>query len=141
MKGIRLESKQGLDFIEFKLQGSALTTENYHLIQAKDKVSFFTFMLVLWEFLIPSTSKDLLWKEWEATSPHKEGRHMGIKTFANWVEELHIKLSDKYGNQCISKEVKRRKFLNHLPDYMEATLVPKILDSWTCNGLVKKAET
>jgi len=73
MKGIRLESKEVLDFIGFKLQGSALTTYNHHLIKEKDKASFFSFMLVLREFLIPSTSKDLLWKEWEAASPNKDG--------------------------------------------------------------------
>jgi len=66
---------------------------------------------------------------------------MGIKTFDNWLEELQIKLIDKDGNQCISEEVKRMKFLNHLPDYMETTLVPQILDSWTFNDLVKKAES
>jgi len=66
---------------------------------------------------------------------------MGIKTFANWLEELQIQLIDKNGNQCISEEVKRRKFLNDLPDYMETTLVPQILDSWTFNDLVKKAES
>jgi len=98
-------------------------------------------MLVLREFLIPSTSKDLLWKEWEAASPHKDGRHMGIKTFANWLEELQIKLIDKDGNYCISEEVKRRNFLNHLPDYMETTLVSQILDSWTFHDLVKRAES
>jgi len=141
MNGISLESKEALDFIGFKLQGSTLTTYNHHLIKEKDKESFFSFMLVLREFLIPSTSKDLLWKEWEAASHHKDGRHMGIKTFANWLEELQIKLIDKDGNQCISEEVKRRKFHNHLPDYMETTLVPQILDSWTFNDLVKKAES
>jgi len=141
IKGIRLESKEALDFIAFKLQGSALTTYNHYLIKEKDKASFFSFMLVLREFLIPSTSKDLLWKEWEAASPHKDGRHMGIKTFANWLEELQIKLNDKDGNQCISEEVKCRKFLNHLPDYMETALVPQILYSWTFNNLVKKAES
>jgi len=52
---------------------------------------------------------------------------MGIKTFANWVEELQIKLIDKDGNQSILKEVKRRKFLNHLPDNLETTLVAQIL--------------
>jgi len=83
MKGIRLESKEALDFIGFKLQGSALTTYNHQLIKEKDKSSFFSFMLILWEFLIPSTSKDLLWKEWEAASPNKDRRHMAIKTFAN----------------------------------------------------------
>jgi len=141
MKGIRLESREGLDFIGFKLQGSALTTYNHHLIQEKDKASFFSFMLVLQEFLIPSTSKDLLWKDWEEASPNKDERHMGIKTFANWLEELQIKLIDKNGNQCISEEVEHRKFLNHLPDCMETTVVPQILDSWTFNDLVKKAES
>jgi len=141
MKGISLESKEALDFIRFKLQGSTLTTYNHHLIKEKDKAFFFSFMLVLREFLIPSTNKDLLWKEWEAASPHKNGRYMGIKTFANWLEELQIRLIDKDGNQCISEEVKRRKFLNHLPDYMETTLVPQILDSWSFNDLVKKAES
>ena len=72
-----------LDFIGFKLQGSALTTYNHNRIKEKDKVSFFSFMLVLREFLIPSTSKNLPMKEWEAASPHKDGRHMGINTFAN----------------------------------------------------------
>jgi len=124
MRGIRLESKEALDFVGFKLQGSAFTTYNHHLIKEKDKASFFSFMLVLQEFPITSSSKDLLWKEWEAASPHKDGRHMGIKTFANWPEELQIKLIDKDRNQCIAEEVKSRKFLNHLPDYMETTLVP-----------------
>jgi len=66
---------------------------------------------------------------------------MGIKTFVNWVDEHQITLIDKDGNQCISEEVKRRKILNHLPDYMETTLFPQILDSWTFHDLVKKAES
>jgi len=60
MKGIRLELKDTLEFIGFKLPDSALTTYNHHLIKEKDKASFFSFMLVLREFLIPSTSKDLI---------------------------------------------------------------------------------
>jgi len=141
MKGIRLESKEALEFIEFQLQDGGLTTYNHHLIKEKDKATFFSCMLVLRELLIHSTSKDLLLKEWEATAPQQDGRHVSIKTFANWLEELRIKLIDNDGNQCISKEVKHRKFLNHLPDYMETTLVPQILDSGTFNDLVKKAES
>ena len=141
MTGISLESKEALDFIGFKLQGSALTTYNHHLIKEKYKASVFSFILVLWEFLIPSTSKDLIKKEWEAASPHKDRRHMGIKTFTNWLEELQIKLIDRDGNQSISDEVKRRKFLNPQLDYMETTLVPQILDSWTLNDLVNKGES
>jgi len=56
MKGIRLESKEALGFIGFKLQGSALTTYKHDLIKEKDKASWNSFMLVLREFLIPSTS-------------------------------------------------------------------------------------
>jgi len=63
MKGIKLESKEVLDFIGFKLQHSTLTTYNDHFIKEKDKASFFSFLLVLWEFLIPSARKDVLWKE------------------------------------------------------------------------------
>jgi len=130
-----------LDLIGLKLHCSTLTTYNHHLIKDKEKASFFSFMLVLREFLILYTSKDLLWKEWKAASPYKDGRHIGIKTFANWLEELQIKLIDKDGNQCISKEVNHRKFRNHLSDYMETTLVSQILDSWTFNDLVKKVES
>ena len=83
MKCVRLESKQALDFIGFKLQGSALTTYNNNLIKEKDQASFFSFMLVPREFHISSTSKDLLWKEWKAASPHKDRWPMVIKTFAN----------------------------------------------------------
>jgi len=42
--------------------------------------------------------QDLLLREWEAGSYHKDGRHMGIKTFTNWLEELQIKLIDKDRN-------------------------------------------
>jgi len=57
------------------------------------------------------------------------------------LEELQIKLIDKYRNQCNSEEVKPRKFLNHLRDHVETTLVPHILDFCTFNDLVKKAES
>jgi len=66
-------------------------------------------MLVLREFLNPSTSKEL---EWKAALPHKDGQHMFIKTFANWLEELQIKLIYKDRNECLLEEVKSTKFLN-----------------------------
>jgi hypothetical protein len=112
-----------------QIQGSTLTTYDQQLIKEKDKVTFFSFMLVQREFLIPSNSKDLPWKEYEAASPHKDGQHIGIKAFPNWLVKLQTKLIDKDGNQPISKEVKRRKFLHHLTEYMETTLVAQILDS------------
>jgi len=66
---------------------------------------------------------------------------MGIKTFGNWLEEIQIKYIDKDGNQCISEELKDRKLLNHLLDYIVTSLVPQILDSCTFKDLVKKAES
>jgi len=132
---------EGLDFIGYKLKGIELSTYNHHIIKEMDKVCFFSFRLVLREFAIPSTSKDLLLKEWEAASSNKDGWHMGIKTFGNWLEEIQIKYIDKDGNQCISEELKDRKLLNHLLDYIVTSLVPQILDSCTFKDLVKKAES
>jgi len=57
------------------------------------------------------------------------------------LEELKIILIDMNGNQGISEEIKSRKFRNHLLDYMEITMVHQILDSWTCNDMIKKAES
>jgi len=106
MKSIRLESKEVLDFITFTLQVGLLTTYNNYLIKEKDKRSFFSIVLLLQEYPIPFTTKDLLWKEWEAAWPYKDGRCMGINTFANWLEDLQIKVIAKDGNQCILQGVK-----------------------------------
>ena len=90
--------------------------------------------------LIPSTSKDLLWKRWEKANSYNEGRHMGIKKFSNWLTEMQLKLIDKQGKPSISEEVKRRKFLNHPPQYMEGTLIPQIQEDWTYEYLVQQVE-
>jgi len=66
---------------------------------------------------------------------------MSIKTFANWLEGLQVKRIDNDRNQCILEEVKLRKFLNHLPDYISTTLVLQLLDSWTFNDQVKKEKS
>ena len=54
---------------------------------------------------------------------------------------MQLKLIDKEGKQNILEEVKRRKFLNHLPQYMEATLIPQIKQDWTYEYLVQQAES
>jgi len=64
---------EGLDFIGFKLKDIELSTYNHHIIKEMDNVCFFSLRLVLREFAIPSTSKDLLLKEWEAASSNKDG--------------------------------------------------------------------
>jgi hypothetical protein len=141
IKGIDLDSAEALEVVGFKLKGSALTTYNHFRREKGKDATFFSFMLVLRDFLIPSTSKDLLWKRWETANPYNEGRHMGIKKFSNWLTEMQLKLIDKQGKQSISEEVKRRKFLNHLPPYMEATLIPQIKEDWTYEYLVQQAES
>ena len=98
-------------------------------------------MLVLCDFLIPSSSKDLLWKRWETANPYNEGRHIWIKKFSNWLAEIQLKLINKQGKQRISDEVKRSKFLNHLPQYMEATWISQIKEDWIYEYLVQQAES
>jgi len=68
---IGIKGSVGLYWIETARQRTH--TYNHHLIKEKDKACFFSCMIVLWEFLIPSTSKDLLWTEWEAALRHKDG--------------------------------------------------------------------
>ena len=95
IKGIDLNSTEAVEVVGFKLKGSALTTYN-HVIRDKGKtVIFFSFMLVLLDFLIPSTSKDLLWKRWETANPYDERRHMGIKKVSNWLTKMQLKSIDK----------------------------------------------
>ena len=93
----------------FLLVGGAATTYNHFLKENegnKKKCTFFNLLLTLRKFLIPSTSKDKLWKEWETGTIYKDGRMQGIHEFSNWINEMQIKLIDKDGNQCISNEVK-----------------------------------
>ena len=114
-------SIEALEVIGFKLKGCALSTYNHFTKDKGKTATFFSFMLVLRDFVILSISKDLLWKRWETANPNNKERHMGIKKFSNWLTEIQLKLIDKQGKQSISEEVKGRKFLNYLPQYMEVT--------------------
>ena len=101
VKGIDLHSAEALEVVRFKLKGSALTTYN-HFRRAKGKTAiFFSFMLVLCDFLILSTSKDLLWKRWETANPYNKGRYMGRKKFSNWLTEMQLKFINKQGKLSI----------------------------------------
>ena len=141
IKGIDLDSAEALEVVGFKFKGRTLTTYNHFRRDKGKNATFFSFMLVLRDFLISSTSKDLLWKRWETANPYNEGRHMVIKMFSNWLTEIQLKLINKQGKQRISEEVKRSKFLNHLPQYMEATLIPQIKEDWTYMYLVQQVES
>ena len=106
---------EALEVVGFQLKGSTLATYT-HFRREKGKTgTFFSFMLILRDFLIPSTNEDLPWKAWETANPDNKGRQIGIKKFSNWLTEMQLKLIDKEGKQSISEEIKRRKFLNHQP--------------------------
>ena len=66
---------------------------------------------------------------------------MWIKKFSNWLTEIQLKLIDKKGKRSFLEKVKRRNFLNHLPPYMEATLIPQFQEDWTNEYLVPQAES
>ena len=55
--------------------------------------------------------------------------------------EMQLKLIDKEGKYSISEEIKRRKFLNCLPQDMEATLIPQIKEDCTYEYVVQQAES
>ena len=62
IKGIDLDSAEALEVVGFKLKVSALTTYN-HVRRYKGKTAtYFSFMMVLRDLVIPSSSKNLLWK-------------------------------------------------------------------------------
>jgi len=109
MKGVKLESKKSLDFIVFKLQGTVFTTYNQHFIKEKEKTSFFTYMLMLWEFLNPSTSKDLLWTKWNAASPNKDRCHIGIRLSPTGLKSFRLNLSPTIETNLIRSQ--RQKIL------------------------------
>ncbi|KAF8418633.1 hypothetical protein BGX38DRAFT_1280541 [Terfezia claveryi] len=62
LKRIDLEGASALEIVGFRMEGSALTTYNQFLREKGKNATFFGFILALRDFLIPSTSKDILWK-------------------------------------------------------------------------------
>ena len=65
---------------------------------------------------------------------------MWIKKFSNQLIAMQLQLIAKQEKQSISEEVKRSKFLKHLPQYMEYTLIPQIKEYQTYKNLVQQAE-
>ena len=73
IKEIDLDSTEALEVVGFKLKGSTLTTYNHFRREKGKTATFFSCMLVLHDFLIPSSSKDLRWKRWETAYHYNEG--------------------------------------------------------------------
>ena len=74
-------------------------------------------------------------------NPYNKGIHIGIKKFSNWLTEMQLKLINKEWKQSISEKVKRRKFLNNLPHYIEATLIPQVKEDRMHKHLVQQVES
>ena len=66
---------------------------------------------------------------------------MWIKKFSNCLTGMQLKLSDKKSKQRILKEVKRKKFLKYLPQYIQATLIPQIKEDWRYEYLIQQGES
>ena len=97
-------------------------------------------MLALRKFLIPSISKDLLWKEWETITDNKDGKNMGVHCFARALDNMQSKLRDKQGHKSITEEVKIRTFLNNISDVIKKSLTPHLTDDMTFNQIVTESE-
>ena len=129
-----------IEVVGFKLKTNPLTT-SYHFRRDKGKTTtFITFVTAVCNFLIPSTSNHPLQKRWDTANSNNEGRHIGIKKFSNWLLEMHLKIISNQGKQSILEEVKRRKFLNHLEHYIDATLIPQIKEDQSYKYLAQQAE-
>ena len=62
---------------------------------------------------------------------------MRIKQFSNWLTDTQWKLIDQKEKQNISQEVKSRRSLKHLLQYMKAALIAYIKEDWRYEFLVQ----
>ena len=62
IKVIDLDSKEALEIVGFQLKKKAMTTNNHFRRDKGKSATYFSIILVLLDFLIPSICKDLLLK-------------------------------------------------------------------------------
>ena len=97
-------------------------------------------MLALRKFLIQSTSKYILWKEWQTITRNKDGKNLGVHLFARALDNMQSKLIDKQGRNSITEEVKIRKFLNNISHLIKKSITPHLTGDMTYNDIVNKSE-
>ena len=130
-----------MEFVGFKASNSALVLYNQFQREEQEKdQTFLKFMLALRKFLIPSISKDLLWKEWETITPNKDGKNMVVHRYSRALDDMLSKLIDKQGYKSITEEVKIRKFLNNISAVIKKSLTPHLTDDMTFDQIVTKSE-
>ena len=140
-KDIDLNDRNAGEFVGFKVSNSALVRYNQFQREEQEKdQTCFKFMLALQKFLIPSSSKDLLWQEWVTITRNKYGKKMGVHRFARASDDMQSKLIYKQCHKSITEQVKIRKFLNNISNVIDKFLTPHLTDQMTFNKIVTKSE-
>ena len=97
-------------------------------------------MLALGKLLIQSTSKYILWKEWQTITRNKDGKNLGVHLFPRALDNMQSKRIDKQGRNSITEEVKIRKFLNNISHLIKKSITPHLTSDMTYNDIVTKSE-
>ena len=95
MKEIYLNSEEPLEVVGFKVKEHPVTTHNDFRRDKGNTAEFFSFVLLLLDFLISLTSGDLVLNISEKTNSYREDRHTEIKKLSNWLTEMQFKGIDK----------------------------------------------
>ena len=73
---------------------------------------------------------------------NSEGNSISVYSFARVLDELQIRLRNKKGEITISNEVKMRKFINTILDYMQREIKPKLTErEYIYKKIIKMAES
>ena len=140
--GIDLNTEKALTVVEFRLKEQALVVFNQFKREAPVK-DFYTFMVHLRKHTIPSTSIDSLWKKWDkANLVNSEGNSIGVYAFARILDDLQTSLRNKKAEMPMSDEVKLRKFINTISDYIQRVVKTKMIEKeYTYDEVIKIVES
>ena len=128
-KDMNLNDRSGLEFVGFQVANSARQVYNQFQREEQEKYqTFFKFMLGLQKFLIPSISKDLLWKEGETITPNKDPINMGVYRFTSALDDMQRESIDKQDRKSITDDGNIRKFLHNIPDMIKKSITPHLTD-------------
>ena len=140
--GINLNTKKALIVVEFRLEEQILVVFNQLKREALVK-DFYIFMVYLRKHTIPSTSTDSLQKKWDKASlTNNKGNSIGVYAFARVLDDLQIRLRNKQGEITIFDEVKIRKFINTILDYMQREIKPRLAErKYTYEEIIRLVES
>lgn len=90
--------------------------------------------------MIPFVTTDALGQSWYDSTVYKDGRNIGVYRYASLFNKLHGKLIDKDGISTIGNEVKKRKFINHIPQAIHNYMPSYLHDEMRFPDIIKMAE-